>query len=224
MSDRMKPVEAAKKLGIPPQRVYNLIKQGRVKTFSNPSGGKVALIDFSEVKIVLASVRQRGPRKEKGKGGTALPGLRRGSIVTHDKFPIKGAFARPDGGNKSVRVVTHVPQSEAGTLVWLSDGTIDTHWGVESLADKLQKHTAQIERPEALLGMVVFSWRTSEKEEERNWADQLESLLTANGLPYHPITAGKYHEEEPEEEPEAKQKVIEVEIPEGGLDLSKIAL
>ena len=148
MAERIKPVEAAKKLGIPPQRVYNLIKQGRVKTFPNPNG-KVALVDFGEVKIVLNQVKQRGPRKEKALRGSRPPaGVRRGSILSNDRFPIKGAFQRPDGGSKSVRVVTDPGRGE-GTLIWLSDGTIETVWGTESLADKLQKGSTKIEDPAA---------------------------------------------------------------------------
>lgn len=224
MADRMKPVEAAKKLNIPPQRVYNLIKQGRIKTFPNPSG-KVALVDFGEVKIILSQVKQRGPRKEKGRGGSALPGIRRGSILTHDKFPVKGAFARPDGGGKSVRTVTETPRVNS-TLVWLSDGTIETFWSVESLSEKLQKHSAQIEHPDALLGMIAFQWRQA--EETSAWAEKLETFLRTEEIPYKAINVGTKHQEEEEEEQkddkEGSQHWKEIEIPEEGLDLSKVTL
>jgi hypothetical protein len=223
LADRIKPVEAAKRLGVPPQRVYNLIKQGRVKTFAPPAGGKVALVDFGEVKIVMSQVKQRGPKKERlAKGSRPPGGIRRGTILTNDRFPIKGAFRRPDGGGKSVRVVTDPGRGE-GTLVWLSDGTVETFWGTESLAQKLQNKTAQIEDPAALLGMVVFNWRNSSHEEDRRVADRLEELLIGFEIPYQPIHIGmKPHDDEEEEEKPNAPVEVEVELTEEGIDVSKV--
>lgn len=217
MADRIKPVEAAKRLNTAPQRIYNLIKQGRVKTFPNPSG-KVALVDFSEVKMVLAQVKQRGPRKEKS-ARTGLPrGLKRGSIISQDRFPTKGAFARPDGGGKSVRTVTDATSQ----LVWLSDGTVETTWGTERLAKKLQDGTAHIESVPALLGMIIYQWK---QEGNHVAANDLESWLVEKGIGYFPIeTPHKMMEEEEENLPPKPTEWVEVELTEEGIDMNKVAL
>lgn len=222
MADRVKPVEAAKRLGTPPQRIYNLIKQGRVKTFPNPNG-KVALVDFGEVKIVLSQVNTRGPRKEKALRGSRPPGgIRRGTILSNDRFPVKGAFRRSDGGPKSVRTVTDPGRGE-GTLVWLSDGSIETFWGTESLADKLQKGSTHIEDPAALLGMVVFNWRNSGDAEDARTADRLEEMLTACDIPYQAIKIGtKPHEEDEAAEPVPEHIEVEVELTDEGIDVAKV--
>lgn len=216
MAERIKPVEAAKKLGIPPQRVYNLIKQGRVKTFPNPNG-KVALVDFGEVKIVLSQVRQRGPRKEKVKAG-GIRGLKRGSIISHDQSPVKGAFSRPDGGNKSVRAVVDSTMH----LVWLSDGTIETAWGTENLADKIQKGSAKIEHPHSLLGVLMYQW---DHDGQAELAESLRKWAVENEVGFLPIsTPHNFMEEEQEEAPPKPTEWVEVELGPEGIDLNKVAL
>jgi hypothetical protein len=216
MAERMKPVEAAKRLNVAPQRVYNLIKQGRVKTFSNPAG-KVALVDLGEVKIVLGNVKQRGPRKEKT-GVKGLPrGLTRGSIISHDSAPIKGAFARPYGGNRSVRSVVDATSH----LVWLSDGTIETIWGTESLTEKIQNGHAKIEHPHSLLGVIMYQWDHEGKEV---LAESLRQWAIENGVGFLPISTPHHLMEEEAAEAEAEKPpiMVEVELTDEGIDVEKV--
>ena len=197
MAERMKPVEFAKTMNIRPQIVYGLIKRGKIHTYENPGGGP-DLIDPGEARIIVSRMHTRGPRKAKASQKGSSP-VRRGQIVSHDRYPVKGAFARPDGGGKSVRVVTDPGRGE-GSIVWLSDGTIDTFWGTESLAQKLQSHSAQIEHPDALLGMIAFQWRQS--EETKELADKLETWAEAEGIPYKAIHVGSARPSEEDEEQE----------------------
>lgn len=213
MAERIKPVEAAKRLGTPPQRIYNLIKQGRVKTFANPNG-KVALVDFAEVKMVLGQVKTRGPKGTKTKG--VLPrGLARGAIITSPKAPIKGAFARPDGGGKHVRTVVDATSN----IVWLSDGSIETIWPTDSLSEALKSGRARIETPAAVLGLILYQWRHDGLE---LLANELAEWLVDKGVGFYPITTPHdFMTEDNVEPPPHKYKEVEVEL---GVDASTIDL
>jgi len=218
MPDRAKPTQVAKDLGIRPQIIYGLIKRGKVKTFDNPAGG-TALVDVADVKIAVSRMGHRGPRKDKPKRGQGLGGgIKRGTIITAPRAPIKGAFAREDGGGKSVRTVTDGTMN----LVWLSDGTIETVWPTDSLRDAIQNGRAKIETPASLLGVLMYQWDHDDKKE---LAESLRQWAIENSVGFYPIeTAHDLMKEEQEAEGKSDEKPVEIEVELGpdGVDVAKV--
>ena len=218
MAERAKPTQVAKDLGIRPQIIYGLIKRGKIKTFDNPAGGP-ALVDVADTKIAVSRMGHRGPRKEKAKKGTSgLPGgLKRGSIISTGRAPIKGAFAREGGGGKSVRTVT----DGTSNIVWLSDGTVETVWPTDSLREAITSGRARIETPASLLGVLMYQW---DHEDKKELAESLRQWAIENSVGFYPIeTTHDLMTEEAEAEQGPKpQEWIEVELGDEGVDVAKV--
>jgi len=215
MPDRAKPTQVAKDLGFRPQIIYGLIKRGKIKTFDNPAGG-TALVDVADTKIAISRMGHRGPRKDKPKKGQGLgSGIKRGTIITTGRAPLKGAFAREDAG-KSVRTVTDGTMN----LVWLSDGTIETVWPTDSLREAIQNGRAKIETPASLLGTLMYQWDHDGKAE---LAESLRQWAIENSVGFYPIeTQHDLMKEEHEAEGPKPPVVVEVELTEGGIDVAKV--
>lgn len=83
--EKLTPVKTAKILQVPPQKIYGLIKSGRIKTYPNPQGG-TQLIDPSEVKEAFGNpIRQKRPE---GHGpeeyATRMPaGVKEGALLSY---------------------------------------------------------------------------------------------------------------------------------------------
>jgi len=193
MADRATPVQVAKTLNIRPQIIYGLIKRGKVATFPNPNG-KADLVDVAETRIVVSRMSVRGPRKEKA-ARTGRSPVKRGQILSRDKFPVRGVFGRKFGGGRSIEQVIDPGQGE-GTLAWTTDGMREKFWETETLAGRLKREEVRIEHIGSLLGMIMFQWR--ELEDEPALADSLEQWCKDNGVITVPLkeTEEKEHDDQ----------------------------
>lgn len=105
------PVALAKKLGIRPQRIYSLIKQGKIHAVK---GDKSQEVYPSEVLKYLSSAP--GKRGRPAKASTAAKQRKKSSIHLSDvvSYPRK-----PAGGRKFAQVTKIDPPDEEGGLVEL---------------------------------------------------------------------------------------------------------
>lgn len=159
MANRMTPVQAAKALNIRPQLVYGFIKHNRVATFPNPAG-KVAFVDFDEVKKVASQVRPHRPKGPDGKPVRRSPGVDRGSILSSHGY-LKG-LAKQRAKPHRVEVVTGLVHDDEGNVSLVvtqtGENTAPMYWEAERLADRLKSGACQVESPATILGVLMHSW------------------------------------------------------------------
>lgn len=199
MADRIKPVALAKELNIRPQIIYGLIKRGKIHTYDNPAGGP-ALIDPSEARIIVSRMHVRGPHKEKRTASSRPPkGIVRGSILSHERAPTQGPYARPAGPRRIWQITD--PGQGSGSVVWGADGARGIVWSSDGLADKLKAGVASIENVPALLGMIAFQWQ---EEGSAELAKALQEWCVINGVLFHPMTHTEEHEHVDPDEPAVK--------------------
>jgi len=120
----VKPTVLAKTLNIQPQRIYGLLKQGKIKDYAAEG---TAMVDEAEVRRALASTGRRGAKSGGIKGGT--PG-RRTSVK-------KGDFVAWQGSKNKITIGQVRDTDEVLTNLNIQRGDVYP-WKTESLLSKVE--------------------------------------------------------------------------------------
>lgn len=199
--------EVAKALGIYLGQIYPMVEKGAVKNYKpdgkyNVEGGKGLVVDIDEVRAAMSTGRKRGGKGSRGPkagskaharldaaGAEGVRKARKEKLDTGQIVSYHGGVATGSGkdyGSK-MRVITGRYRS----LTYLAGPGEGDHYhlfSTEKLRDLLAKGIAHLERPEGVLGMVIFHWLSeyaaSDGSDARKLklAESLEKWLTANNL------------------------------------------
>jgi hypothetical protein len=120
----IKPTALAKTLGIQPQRIYGLLKQGKVKDYAAEG---TAMVDEAEVRRALAATGRRAAKSGGIKGGT--PG-RKASVK-------KGDFVAWQGSKNKMTIGQVRDTDEILTNLNIQKGDVYP-WKTESLLSKVE--------------------------------------------------------------------------------------
>jgi hypothetical protein len=184
--------KVAKDLGIYLGQLYGWVKAGKVKNYKEDGypNGKGLLVDPNEARVAWMSSKKKGPRspKEKAPRGSSKAKatgstdslsasevksrkLKAGTIVSMDtgrdgRLSVDSRSARPHYSLHQVLGQTHY-------LTYLDDGKHRKRYDgteinnlvfyTDSLAKMLARGVARIERPAAVLGMVILSFILEDK-------------------------------------------------------------
>lgn len=219
MAEPQPAAQVAKELNIYLGQIYPLVQKGLVKNHKpdgkyNVEGGKGLIVDIEEVRAAMS-----GSRKKGGKGSR---GPKAGSRAHAKADPSGAAIARrvskedfPVGTVISVKpYVPHI-QFHAVTgryrhMVYMDrkpGATTDTLMWTDSARMLLAKGIAKIERPEAVLGMIMFSWLANDR---LDLASGLEEWMESVGLEVaipDPIVVDVPDEYELPEAPELEEEL-----------------
>lgn len=193
----------ARALGIYLGQLYGWIKQGKVKNFKAdgyPNGKGVEVL-LEEARAVWMTSKKKGPRaartpgqearassrRAKGEASTDAPRtkkLKAGTIISYEQ-------GQPGHADYARRPTFNVAQvvGSTGQITFLDDGNHRTHYTgmviddlvftTQRLSYMMARGVARIERPHAVLGMVLLSFIL---EDNIELAQSLENWMLMEGL------------------------------------------
>jgi hypothetical protein len=150
-----KPVDLARELGVPPQKVYNLIKHGKVKSHA---GGTSVLVDPAEVKAALAAVKPQAER-------SAAKVEREASGIKPDPSAAKSPLKKGDvvsWGKKGGKTIVQVTGTDEYFAYMKDLAQRDLEFRNTSLEKLLKDGTMQLESPIALIQMGIRALRQAD--------------------------------------------------------------
>lgn len=154
LSGRVKPVAAAKELGIRPQIVYGWLKSGKLKVYPGDHVCK-QYVDMTEVRGMHNKSASKGPREDRGTRtrkekdstgkwedkGFASP-INRGDVVSY--------------GSKRTKTLIQARNDDAYFTQFKNTKREDEEFQNTSIADNLKQGVFKIEPLEGLVNMVLF--------------------------------------------------------------------
>jgi hypothetical protein len=156
------PVQLAKFLQVPPQKIYSLIKSGRVQNYA--AEGATARVDEDEVKSALAGVGVRS-KKSGPSGSKPQRPAKTGGVVAWKASPSKIAVGR---------ITT---ADELMTTVSMADGTSEPAlFKTESLAARIRKGQIVLPNTEWLIKLMEADYR-ARNPKSLGQADAMEYLM-----------------------------------------------
>jgi hypothetical protein len=148
---RMTPVQLAKQMGIRPQGIYGLIKQGKVKNYAPE--GKTAIVDEDEVKSALVKSASRTAKTGKGKtGGGGNSSAPKGTVVAWKATPTKIRVGKVSAVDD---ILTYIKTTDGDTLPFTN----------ESLTERIAKGQIVLPRLHTLLDLIISESDKSDQED-----------------------------------------------------------
>lgn len=209
MAEPRPAAQVAKELGIYLGQIYPLVQKGLVKNHKpdgkyNVDGGKGLEVDIDEVRAAMSSSRKRGGKGSRGpKAGSKAharvdpeaakaaraakaAGKKDLSVGTMISFH-KGASVLEDDGFRArvidkgwtIYAITGRYRQHIAYAVHNGVPTKNTMFFNDMFRNALARGSAKVERPEAVLGMIMFQWIATD---HLDLAASLEEWCEANGL------------------------------------------
>src|SRR5450756_665882 len=204
MAEPQPGAQVARDLGIYLGQLYGWVKKGTVKNYKvgGYPEGKGIEVDPVEAKLAWMSSKKKGPRAAKTPGqqarasskqqkseygGSEAPRskkLKTGTIVSYEQ-------GQPGHADYARRPTFNVAQvvGSTGQITFLDDGNRRVHYSgmviddlvftTQRLSYMMARGVAHIERPHAVLGMVLLSFVMAG---EVDLAQSLEDWMTSEGL------------------------------------------
>ena len=204
MAEPQPGAQVARELGIYLGQLYGWVKKGTVKNYKEDGypKGKGLMVDPVEAKLAWMSSKKKGPRAAKTPGqqarasnrqpkseygGSEAPRskkLKTGTIVSYEQ-------GQPGHADYARRPTFNVAQvvGSTGQITFLDDGNRRVHYSgmviddlvftTQRLSYMMARGVAHIERPHAVLSMVLLSFVLEGKVD---LAQSLEDWMTSEGL------------------------------------------